>query len=603
MLAPRVLLAGEEREAMAAAGPAQGIGARAPRAAVLWGIALAGVVAAAVSVALAVTSDHITEAAVRATLMVWVILGYAIAGVIARWRRPESRFGPLLIAGSVIFFLGSLSWANAALPYTVGILVDLLPAAFFLHVYLAFPSGRLRSRFERVLVGAAYFTAFGLQIVGLALGGFGPDNVIALVSEPETSYDLLRFQLVVLSACSLTGIGVLAVRRRGAGRPLRRSLALLIDSFALALLMVAVLFMSAALGLIEGQLAFEVLRNAMYFVFGLAPIVFLVGLLEARLARSAIGDLFLELQANPAPADLRAAFARALRDPSLRLVFWLPEYENWADLDGRPVELGDLAAGRAITLIDRQDAHVAALLHDPALEDEPELLEAVVAAAAIALENAQLQAELQARLDELKGSRSRIVEAGDTERRRLERNLHDGAQQRLVALSLNLRAVSTRLAPDSDEEQLLTTARQELAASLKELRELAQGIHPAVLTDYGLGVALESLAARAPVPVDLTVGIDGRLPTQVEVAAYYLVSEGLANIAKYSEAASATIDVERENGHLVVEVADDGVGGADPTGGSGLRGLADRIEALGGRLRVWSAPAQGTKVRAEIPCE
>jgi signal transduction histidine kinase len=591
---------------MADAMLAQGTGTGsvgAPRSVVLWAIAVGACVAAGIALTLGITSDHVTHIAIRAPLMVWAILGYAIAGVIAWWRRPESLFGPLLIAGSAAFFVGSLSWSNEALPFTIGILFDLVLAPLFLHVCLAFPTGRLRSRFERVLVGTAYFTAFVLQIAGLALGGFGPDNAMAVVDEPETAYDLLRFQLVVLSACSLTGVGVLFARRRGSGPPLRRWLALLIDSFALALLMIAFLFLSAALGLIEGQLAFEVIRELLYFSLGLAPIVFLVGLLQARLARSAIGDLFLELRANPVPADLRASLARALRDPSLTLVYWLPEYESWADLEGRPVELDGLAAGRSTTLIDRRDRHVAALVHDPALDDEPELLDGVVAAAAIALENAQLHAELQARLDELRGSRSRIVEAGDTERRRIERNLHDGAQQRLVALSLDLRAVATRLAPDSEADRLLAAARDELAASLKELRELAQGIHPAVLSDYGLGVALESLAARAPVRVDLTVGVDERLPAPVEVAAYYLVSEGLANIAKYADATSATVDVERENGSVVVEVADDGVGGADPAGGSGLRGLADRIEALGGRLRVWSAPARGTTVRAEIPCE
>jgi signal transduction histidine kinase len=585
---------------MAVAGLAQGTRARAPRPAVLWGIALASVAAAAVSVALALTSDHVTEPGLRAALGVWVILGYAVAGAIAWQRRPESRLGPLMIAAGAVFFVSNLSRSNAGLPFTIGILFDLLPAPVFLHVCLAFPSGRLRSRFERALVATGYFVAFGLQLVGLALDGFGPDNVFALTSEPDSAYSLLRIQLLALSALSVIGVVVLALRRRGSGPPLRRSLALLVDSFALGLLMFAFLFTAGALGLIEGQLVFEILRNALFFVVGLAPIVFLAGLLQARLARSAVGDLFLELRGNPAPADLPACLARALRDPSLTLVYWLPEYESWADLDGRPVELDQ---SRGTTLIDRGDEHVAALLHDPALDDEPELLDAVVAAAAIAIENARLHAELQARLDELRGSRSRIVEAGDTERRRLERNLHDGAQQRLVALSLDLRAVSTRLDPDSEAERLLATARDELASSLKELRELAQGIHPAVLSDYGLAVALESLAARAPVAVQLTVDVDGRLPAPVEVAAYYLVSEGLTNVAKYAEASSATVGVARENGDMVIEVADDGVGGADPASGSGLRGLADRVEALGGQLRIWSAPKQGTKVRAEIPCE
>jgi signal transduction histidine kinase len=197
----------------------------------------------------------------------------------------------------------------------------------------------------------------------------------------------------------------------------------------------------------------------------------------------------------------------------------------------------------------------------------------------------------------------RILAAADRERRRLERDLHDGAQQRLVSLSMCLRVLGRRLAPGSEAERLLATAQAELAASLQELRELARGLHPAVLSEHGLRCALESLALRAPLPVELSVALEDRPPAAVEVAAYYLVSEALTNIAKYADADTATVRVARRDAELVVEVADDGVGGADPADGSGLRGLADRIEALGGRLTVWSAPATGTTVRAEIPLQ
>jgi PAS domain S-box-containing protein len=204
--------------------------------------------------------------------------------------------------------------------------------------------------------------------------------------------------------------------------------------------------------------------------------------------------------------------------------------------------------------------------------------------------------------DELRRSRARIVEAGDVERRRLERNLHDGAQQRLVSLSLGLRLAQARLKSDPPEaERLLEGAAEELSHALAELRELARGIHPAVLTDRGLGAALETLAARAPLPVDLDLP-DDRLPEPVEAAAYYVVSEALANVTKYAAASAVAISVTQLNGSAVVEVADDGVGGADPTRGSGLRGLADRVESLDGRLHVESAPGSGTKIRAEIPC-
>jgi signal transduction histidine kinase len=246
---------------------------------------------------------------------------------------------------------------------------------------------------------------------------------------------------------------------------------------------------------------------------------------------------------------------------------------------------------------------VAALLHDKSLEDEPELLSSVTAAAGIALENTRLQVELRARLEELRGSRARIVEAGQKERQRLERNLHDGAQQRLVALSLELSLLEGELGDSSDAKPRLDRARQEIAASLTELREIARGIHPAVVSGHGLEVALEQLTTLAPVPVRLSVAIDGRLSEALEVAAYYLVCESLANIGKYAQASSATVEVKRAGGQLLVEVADDGIGGADTERGSGLRGLADRVEALDGQLRIWSPNGGGTRVRAEIPCE
>jgi signal transduction histidine kinase len=253
-------------------------------------------------------------------------------------------------------------------------------------------------------------------------------------------------------------------------------------------------------------------------------------------------------------------------------------------------------------LFAREGRHVAALLHDRTLGDERQLLEAVGAAAGMSLENARLQAELRARVEELSGSRARVIEAGQRERQRLERNLHDGAQQRLIALSLRLSMLEKRLPAEPTLKHELDTARHEIALSLEELRDVARGIHPAVLSGHGLTVAVESLAARAPLPVQLTLKVPGRLPERVEVAAYYVVSESLANVAKHARAARATVSLERQRETLVVEVVDDGVGGADTERGSGLRGLADRVEALEGRLRVWTPHGGGTRVKAEIPC-
>jgi signal transduction histidine kinase len=571
---------------------------RAPRRFVLWSIALAGFAAAGLLMWLALVSDHVAEPGLQAALTDWITLPYILAGVIAWSRRPDSRFGPLMIASGFAMFLSSVGWANAAGPHTIGIAFDLVPAIVFLHVFLAFPSGRLEHRFERILVGAGYVTAFGLQLVGMALGGFGPDNVLEVVAEPRAAGTLLDVQLITISAFCLIGVGVLAVRRRGAGRPLRRSASLLVDSFAVGLVMIAALFVNGAFD----SPAFETIRRAAFLVIGLAPAAFLVGLLSARLARSALADLLVEMRADPGPADLRDALARALRDPSLTLAYWLPDYETWADVDGQPMAPPEAGDGRAVTLIDRGGQHVAALTHDASLQDEPELLRAVSAAAGIGLESARLHAELAARLDELRGSRVRVIEAGQKERQRLERNLHDGAQQRLVALSLELTMLKKRVDDDSEASGRIDHARSEIALSLEELRDVARGLHPAVVSGHGLAVALESLAARATVPVRLNVELEGRLPEPLEVAAYYLVSESLANIGKHAQATSATIDVTRRNGEVVIEIVDDGIGGADTERGSGLRGLADRVEALDGWLRVWTPIGAGTRVRAEIPC-
>jgi signal transduction histidine kinase len=466
----------------------------------------------------------------------------------------------------------------------------------FLHVYLAFPDGYLKSNLERVLVAAAYVSGVGLQLGKGTLGGLGPRNILEIASRPHAARILEQVQLVSISAMCIAAIGVLALRRR-TGRPRRRAVRLLIDSFVIGLVMVAVLFL---LGAFEGP-GFVTIQRITLLLLGISPIAFLIGLLDERLARSGVGELMIAMRADSSPTALREALARALRDPTLTLAYWLPEFGTYVDPEGRPVEFPS-GSHRGATPIDRNGVHIAMLLHDPALDDEPELLEAVVAAATLALENGRLHAELAARLEEVRGSRARVLEAGQKERQRLERDLHDGAQQRLVALSLQLKLLEREVAGDPSAQAKLAEAQREIDTSLAELRALARGIHPAVLTGHGLAVALEQVGALAPVPVRLNVSVDERLQEQVEVAAYYVVTESLANVAKHAHATSVTVDVARTADGVCVEVVDDGIGGADTERGSGLRGLADRVEALGGRLRIWTPEGGGTRVRAEIPC-
>jgi signal transduction histidine kinase len=303
----------------------------------------------------------------------------------------------------------------------------------------------------------------------------------------------------------------------------------------------------------------------------------------------------------PERADLREQLARALGDPALELAFWMPELTRYVDAAGTPVELpaGD-DPHRTATEIRHQGARVAVIVHDRA--QDRETVRAAGAATALLLDNQRLEAELRARLLELDASRARIVQAGDAARRRLERDLHDGAQSRLVALALTLRLARMGVGEQTDSAALLDTCIDELRLSLDELRDLARGIHPAVLSDRGLQPAVRALAARAPLPVDIVGGPTGRLPAAVETAAYFVVSEALTNVCKYARAGHATVRVERVDGRLLVDVSDDGVGGASAELGSGLRGLSDRVSALSGTLELSSPPGRGTRLHAELPC-
>jgi signal transduction histidine kinase len=369
-------------------------------------------------------------------------------------------------------------------------------------------------------------------------------------------------------------------------------------------LMIAVIGQLAAQTAGSEGTAVDVLFLISVIPLALVPYLFLASFVHARMAQGgAVGELISRLTAAPRGAQVRDALADALEDPTLELVFWLPERERYVDARGQDYELPEDDPARAVTKVDRDGECVAAIVHDPTLPQMRGHVEAVGAAAALALDNERLDAALRAKIGELSRSRERMLRIGLEERRRLERDLHDGAQQRLVSMALNIRLARAKLNEDPlAAEQLLAGAGSELDAALAELRELARGIHPAVLTDRGLSTALETLATRAPVPVELGELPDERLPEAVELAAYFVVAEALTNVAKYSEASHATVQVERNNGRVVVEVADDGIGGADPARGTGLRGLADRLAVLEGRLEVESAKGEGTTITASIPC-
>jgi signal transduction histidine kinase len=347
----------------------------------------------------------------------------------------------------------------------------------------------------------------------------------------------------------------------------------------------------------------QVPKQVLFVAVATFPVAVLIVLLQQRLARGAVAGLVVDLGERGVATDLRRALARALGDPSLELVYWFPSAARYVDGDGRPVELPTSDAGRVATVVERDGEPTAALLHDPALNDNAELVDSVCAAAALTLENERLQVELRARLVELQASRTRLVEATEAERRRIERDLDGGTQQRLVSLAMSLGLLDSKLPGDPNAAKpIAREAREALTVTLEELRELSQGIHPAVLTERGLPAALDDLCQRAALPAHLELSIDVRLPAQVETAAYFVVSEALTNAVKHSHASEVRIAASREDQMLSVEISDDGIGGGGGGDGSGLRGLADRVEALGGRLTMLSPPGRGTTVRAELPC-
>jgi signal transduction histidine kinase len=531
------------------------------------------------------------------TVLVFLVgCSFFVSGMVA-WSKRENRLGPLMVLVGLTWFARPLTNVDSSAVFTAAIWLTDTWFLLFALFLLSLPYGRLTSRLDVLTLAVLLVPAIPLEFAWLLFFDTGPPgNALLARPDAEVANAIDWAQRSVVFAGSVALAVTLWRRWFVATPPLRR---ILIPALVAgcAVLLSTVLTLLAKVTEIP-----EAVRWIELWAFIAVPVAVLTSIARARLARSSVADVFLALEANPAPGELRDALARALDDTSVQLAFWLPEYGAYADLDGRRVELPDEGSQRAATIVERVGAPVAALIHDASLREEPDLLAAVAAAAGIALENARLHSELRARLEELRGSRARVIEVAQRERQRLERDLHDGAQQRLIALSLELSRLEGRLRSDPTAKATVDQARREISLSLAELRDVARGIHPAVVSGHGLEVALEQLAARASIPVRLTVAVGGRLPERIEVAAFYLVSESLTNIAKHSGATSATVGVAHTDGQVVVEVVDDGVGGADTERGSGLRGLADRVEALEGRLRVWSPSGGGTKLRAEIPC-
>jgi signal transduction histidine kinase len=546
-----------------------------------------------------------------------VAAAFMALGLLTWARRPANRVGQLLVAIGFAWLIPLLRYSQDSVPWTLALVLPTFHQALLVHLVFAYPIGRIGSRFEEALVGLVYVVAtLGPLAVATtqrdpgSLGFEGHPRNLVLLSTNVELWRSIREGLSYLEA-ALAIVILLGVARRAvfATGPARRSFApLLLGGIVAALLFSTgydVLGYASPFlpGAIQDWRGFG--RWVAVASYAVVPFAFSLGLLRARLARSAVADVVADLGPSPSTQAVADGLARALGDPSLRLVVWSEEGRRFVDLDGRPVEQPAAARGRAVTMLDVDGRLVGALISDAALLSDPSLMEAASAVARLALEHERLEGELRAQLEEVAASRARIVEAGTAERRRLERNLHDGAQQQLLRLSLLVQVArrGLRSTEDADVSMALTQAAGVAKDVLAEIRSIAHGLHPAILTEEGLAGAVEWLAGSAPLPVHITETEVGDVPERVEMAAYFVISEALANVAKHARAKRATIRLAREGGSLVVEVVDDGIGGADPAGGSGLRGLSDRVASLGGRLSIDSSPDLGTRVQAKIPCE
>ncbi len=526
-------------------------------------------------------------------------VGVAAALAVARW---QPRMAVLILAWLLLGVADDLGvdWPTSRAASTLWMLgTGLLPATYALMV-LAYPAGRLRDRSERTFIAVAYAVGIAWMSVPLLFGDpRGCANCAPRVPSllfTGTTFDLTPPGDAFAATFIVLGVVFIAlvVRRLRQAPPGARVTLL---PLGLAAVFAAIELIAQRAVVLGGWDGLSPALDWLGRIAALAlPVAIFFGIAAIRRRRGPLGDLVVEL-GSARPGDVRAALARTLGDPSLQLALWLPERSEFVDEKGERVDVAGARPGRAVTLIGPEQEPLAALVHDERLAGQRPLIEAAGAAARLTLENARLQAQLRAQLAELRASRTRLVNAADAERRRVERDLHDGAQQRLLALGLALQL----LRDHGGDPQLLEQAEAELQLALRELRDLARGIHPAILSEQGLAAAVRSLTDRSSLPITAKVA-DDRYPLAVETAAYFVISEALANVAKHADAHAATVSVARMNGHLLVEVSDDGRGGAAAAAGGGLQGLADRVGALDGRLMIESGDAGGTTIRADIPC-
>ena len=581
-----------------------------------------GSTAAAVVFGVVTTAVGVAQGAPARFLLLDGLLGltFVVAGALAWRRRPEVPTGPLLTAAALLWFVGSygptaIGWLSA-----LGVAFERYYDLVLVVLVLTFPARPLRGLARAVVLlmalamvvrTLARLLVYDPPVLNPGCPGC-PSNPYAVYVDAALLEAVETGTGFVIVATSLTAAGMVVARWWAAAAPARRVLAPVSAAGAAAGLAAAYTTANVFLPFVIGRPLLlleppwqEVHSWTLYAIRALIPLGFLLGVLRLRAPQGPAGRLALAVDPRDRlPERLGDAVRRALGDPSAQLVRVEATSGRWLDEQGRPVASPTPGPTRAVLLLEQDGTASAAVLHDPVLLEDQGLLSSVSAVLRLALENERLTAELRQQLDEVRASRARIVTAADDARRRIERDLHDGAQQRLLGVSMSLTEVQRRAAEGGADGTLLTRLDEvatELRGAMGDMRELARGIHPALLTSEGCAAAVRALARRSVVPVHLHIRADGRQPEHVETAAYYVVAEGLANVMRHARARAAGVCLAQEGDRLVVEVTDDGIGGADPAG-AGLRGLSDRVAALGGTLLVQDLPGGGTRLRAELPC-
>ncbi len=572
----------------------------------LAGVLLAGVTAFApfaYAFPLRTPLNPVFAAAIFVGELLWT------AAMVATYLRdPAGRMWKLILASRVIAAVGVIWVLNTSLTWTVWQLSAGIATVVFAHLVLAFPSGRLTTRYDRVTVGAAY-TVLVVSRVVLALtwdptsgACFPRCQVNPFVVFPSEEVAWLVGPGVASLAPALAAAVIFGLWRhwRDASPALRRTLLPVALVAPLELGVASIRSMATVSQQAWESIGIVLSTSPLAFLHAAIPAGFLAGILSTRLARGSIADLAVELGHGVPVGQLQPTLARALRDPTLTLAFPAPTGTGFVDADGRPIDLPDPSdRARRVARLDHEGEPLAVFVYDPELDmEDPGRVQAVASVARLALQNERLAAQVRAQLEDVRASRARIVGTADAERRRIERDLHDGAQQRLVALAMRLDQARGHV---EGAGELIDSTTDELMRAIGEVRDLAHGLHPAILTERGLAAAVESLAERAPIPVRATV-TEARVAPEAEAAAYFLVAETVTNAVKHAGATEVSVTATLDDaGALAITVRDDGLGGADPAAGSGLQGLVDRIVAVGGTLAIESPPSGGTTIRARIP--